>query len=392
MPSQKPIERKFPINEVNRIAEREAHAKRYYRPIYTMHKWWARRLGSVFRTIALYALTDEETLEQAEAEVGADLLTFEKSEEERIWDLYLKDAQVGKGKVVLDPMMGGGTSIVEALRLGANVIGCDLNPVAWFVVKKEIEPVDLEELDAAFEHLKGTVAPEILWYYKTTCPVCSNEAGAMYYFWVKELACTNCDHPVSLFKDYRMASSRSVQVEHHPHVLCAECGADFSPTEAAPCCPECGREFNEKGYYHLLCPNCGGMFEAKNYRAEHRCPHCGHAFKATEGNAEGQYYTCPRPDCRQKYGIVDAIAQLGKPPERLYGVEYYCSHCDLKGYKAADEEDRALYRAAECELAEVGKRLLMPNQERPDAYCDRAKNYGYYNFRDMFNALSQNRS
>ncbi len=124
MPDQKPIERKFPISEVNRIAEREAHAKRYYRPIYTMHKWWARRLGSVFRTIALYALTDEARLEQAEAEVGADLLTFEKSEEERIWDLYLKDAQVGKGKVVLDPMMGGGTSIVEALRLGADVIGC----------------------------------------------------------------------------------------------------------------------------------------------------------------------------------------------------------------------------------------------------------------------------
>ena len=149
MPDQKPIERKFPISEVNRIAEREAHAKRYYRPVYTMHKWWARRLGSVFRTIALYALTDEETLARAEAEVGADLLTFEKSEEERIWDLYLKDAQVGKGKVVLDPMMGGGTSIVEALRLGADVIGCDLNPVAWFVVKKEIEPVDLDVVGAA---------------------------------------------------------------------------------------------------------------------------------------------------------------------------------------------------------------------------------------------------
>jgi adenine-specific DNA methylase len=90
MPNQKPIERTFPISEVNRIAGREAHAKRYYRPVYTMHKWWARRLGSVFRTIALYALADEETLKRAEAEVGADLLTFEKSEEERIWDLYLK--------------------------------------------------------------------------------------------------------------------------------------------------------------------------------------------------------------------------------------------------------------------------------------------------------------
>jgi hypothetical protein len=32
MPHQKPIERTFLISEVNRIAEREAHAKRYYPP------------------------------------------------------------------------------------------------------------------------------------------------------------------------------------------------------------------------------------------------------------------------------------------------------------------------------------------------------------------------
>jgi len=29
------------------------------------------------------------------------------------------------------PFMGGGTTIVEALRLGCKVIGVDLNPVAW---------------------------------------------------------------------------------------------------------------------------------------------------------------------------------------------------------------------------------------------------------------------
>jgi adenine-specific DNA methylase len=386
MPNQKPIERKFPISEVNRIAEREAHAKRYYRPVYTMHKWWARRLGSVFRTIALYALTDEEALERAEAETGSrDLLSFEKSEEERIWDLYLTDAQVGEGKVVLDPMMGGGTSIVEALRLGANVIGCDINPVAWFVVKKEIEPVDLDKLDAAIKKLEETVAKEILKYYRTTCPVCGREADAMYYFWVKELPCTNCGHPVPLFKDYRVASSRSARVEHHQHVLCGECGNDFAPTEDEPRCPECGWEFDESGLYHLLCPDCGGVFEAEDYHAQHRCPHCGYVSKATEGNAGGQYYTCPRPDCRQKYKVVDAIAQVGKPPERLYGVEYYCSHCDRKGYKPADHNDKTLYHRAGRELAEIGDTLPLPDQERPDAYCDRAKSYGYANFRDMFN-------
>ena len=45
---------------MSRIAEGEAHARRYH-PVYTMHKRWARRLGrGAFRTISLYTLTDEE--------------------------------------------------------------------------------------------------------------------------------------------------------------------------------------------------------------------------------------------------------------------------------------------------------------------------------------------
>src|SRR6056297_3505922 len=54
-----PIERGFPIERINEIAEKEGRAKRHYRPIYTMHKWWARRLGCVFRSICLYSLLDE---------------------------------------------------------------------------------------------------------------------------------------------------------------------------------------------------------------------------------------------------------------------------------------------------------------------------------------------
>jgi adenine-specific DNA methylase len=60
MSDKRPIEITFPIEQVNEIAEKEGNAKRYYRPVYAMHKWWARRLGSVFRTILLYTLADDE--------------------------------------------------------------------------------------------------------------------------------------------------------------------------------------------------------------------------------------------------------------------------------------------------------------------------------------------
>jgi len=58
-----------------------------------------------------------------------------------------------KGMTVLDPFMRGGTTVVEALRLGCRVVGIDLNPVAWFIVKTEVEPLDLKALEKAFDRL-----------------------------------------------------------------------------------------------------------------------------------------------------------------------------------------------------------------------------------------------
>jgi hypothetical protein len=58
------------------------------------------------------------------------------------------------GVRILDPFMGGGTTVVEALRLGCHVTGIDLNPVAWFIVKTEVEPVNIEDLKAAFKRLE----------------------------------------------------------------------------------------------------------------------------------------------------------------------------------------------------------------------------------------------
>ena len=41
--------KQFPVWEVSEIAERESWRKEVNRPIYHIHKWWAQRLGSVFR-------------------------------------------------------------------------------------------------------------------------------------------------------------------------------------------------------------------------------------------------------------------------------------------------------------------------------------------------------
>ena len=47
------IEENFPLEQVAPLATAESKSKHNYRPIYSLHKWWARRLGSIFRTIGI---------------------------------------------------------------------------------------------------------------------------------------------------------------------------------------------------------------------------------------------------------------------------------------------------------------------------------------------------
>jgi len=397
----KPIEKDFPIEQVNEIAEREAHAKEKYRPVLFIHKWWARRLGSVFRTIVLYTLVDENTKVLDERTGKWRKIT--KEELENPWLLYLKDVDFG-GKVVLDPMMGGGTTVVEALRTGCKVVAQDLNPVAWFLVKKIVEPVDIDELKNAFKELENRIADEIKKYYKTICPHCLEEyakihnrepedvlkevierlkvandprevyeqywfedrskidgkknifADTMYYFWIKEVPCLACGTKVPLFRGYMLARTR-----------------------------------DKKGY-HVICPDCGNIFVVEDYKKDGKCPKCGKVFNPDkDGNVEGKYYICTNPDCGQKNVIVKAIQKKGKPEERLYAVEYYCPHCKTKDYKQAEEFDFALFEKAKEEFKGMEKEWLgkyIPDTEIPkgqETYPRLIENHGYKYWKDMFN-------
>jgi hypothetical protein len=45
----------FPFERLSDIAEHESWRKEVFRPVYHMHKWWAQRLGSVFRSLVIGA-------------------------------------------------------------------------------------------------------------------------------------------------------------------------------------------------------------------------------------------------------------------------------------------------------------------------------------------------
>jgi putative DNA methylase len=386
-----PIERGFPIEQVNDLADREGRAKMYYRPLSTMHKWWAKRLGSVFRAISLYSLVDDPTATEIHdpghgnlnlpdfsdndsqnntAEDISQLIeSVSLSNPDTLWNLYPKDVRVD-GKTVLDPFMGGGTSLMETIRFGAAVTGVDLNPVAWFITKKELEThaVDIDELQGAFDEVRAAVADELQSHYETSCPHDENHvADVVYAFWVRTLDCTSCGETIPLFKDYRVANGR----------------------------------YEDDDKYNVYCPDCESIFLTDDYRTESVCTECGYEYIPANGPVtRGGNYGCP--SCGLQYSIVDAIADGQSYAEELYAIEYYCTACEdegkdratFKGYNGATETDRSQFDCAR-DAWHSAENLdeYVPRGDIPEGAITTASRingndvfrHGYETWQDMFN-------
>lgn len=145
------LEVDFPILPINQIAAIEGNAGK---PIYQMSKWWARRRSSVFRSmlIAAAAKAPDDPSHAAR----------------HVWENYYANHQkkgAFKNIKVADIFMGGGTTLVEGSRLGMEMSGNDLNPVAWFVVKQELADVDMDEVKQLLADIEAEVKPQIMPYY-----------------------------------------------------------------------------------------------------------------------------------------------------------------------------------------------------------------------------------
>ncbi len=150
------LEVDFPIIPINQIATVEGTVSK---PIYQMSKWWARRRSSVFRSMLLAAAMKSPEDESKAAKA--------------VWEVYYANHQK-RGSLrhlkVAEPFMGGGTTIVEGSRLGMQMFGCDLNPVAWFVVKNEMARVDIAEVKRLLADIEAEVKPLIMPYFACDGP------------------------------------------------------------------------------------------------------------------------------------------------------------------------------------------------------------------------------
>ena len=366
---RKAIEKSFPIVDINRLAIPERNA---FKPIYQMHKWFARRASCVFRAILLAAMKP----------AGTDIMA-------EFYNDHTNDPDT-KGVRILDPFMGGGTTIVEALRLGCHVTGIDLNPVAWFIVKTEAEPVDIKELKNAFKRLEERrtsngkpLKEELLTHYKTECPCCGagrEEADIIYTFWVKSAICTNptCKKEVPLFSDYIIAK-KSPSIRYLPDYECIKCKktfdldmdrasliaetslminstrgaagdkrnnkrwAAFDPVAYGVECPWCSQNNDLHGagldnmkkerkkvpLSVLLCPHCYSVWQYRGTLPEDvACPVCSKNYAPKKGNVEKGSFVCP--SCGTKDKVISSIRKLPQDqllPTKLYAIEGYCAEC-----------------------------------------------------------------
>ncbi len=320
------LECDFPFVEVSRIAEQESWRKEINRPIYHIHKWWATRLGSVFRAIALGAMSRP----------GTD-----------IWSTFYKTHALAD-KVILDPFMGSGTTLGEAVKLGAKAIGCDINPVSTFLVRQAFTPVSESELRAAFHRLEREVAPEIRHYYQTRDPGTGAIIPVLYYFWVKTVV-TPEGEVIPLLSRYVFSQ------------------------DAYP---------KKKPRAQIVCPDCWNVLEGRYDANSLHCQHCGHHFNPQEGPVTGQYITAKSG---HRYRIKDLLPKDGTPPpHRMYAMRALRAD-GSKIYLPVKDDDLTLYREAQERLATEA--LPLPELPvRTGHNTDQARGYNYTKWRDFFNA------
>lgn len=162
-----PIDHAFDTEFADELARLESYNKNLYRPNTYLHKWWARRCGTTFRAILKQLV-----------------------EGDRGRDYYAPGGL--EGTIILDPMMGGGTTLHEAIRLGANVIGADIDPIPILQARATLSDIPLAQLEKAFERFHKALHTNLSPFYRTACPTCHNTVDwqFMLYGLQKRCACT----------------------------------------------------------------------------------------------------------------------------------------------------------------------------------------------------------
>lgn len=310
------------------LALREKQIQQNYRPIIGIHKWFARRPGTVFRNLLLSEFNSTEPLHTS------------------YWHAHTFQG------VIADPFMGGGIPLVEANRLGFSVVGTDINPMAYWIVRQSLTAIDLKAVAATAACVAADVEGMIGNLYQTTCIHCGQVVPVKYFLWVKTQTCPICGTENDLFPEYLLSGT----ARHPVHVL--------------------------------LCSSCGQLNESEQRPTRLNpavCTHCGHPV-FVEGPAQKGKVTCR--NCNTRYPYPPALP-THPPCHRLYAIEYYCACCKPQHagrfFKHPDAEDYQRIKLAQVYLAETPHLPIPDDAIPPGDETNRLLRWGYRKYRDLFN-------
>lgn len=334
----------IPIDFISQISKKEANSRK---PIYQIHKWFGRKTDAIFRSILL-------------------ALELDKEELGNFKEIYYKNnPNFLQGKIILDPFMGGGVTLVNTLRLGGKAIGVDVNPVAWFITKSELQVPELDEnenlelmeeeivniLMKDFEKILKNVGEEIKEAYTTTIydygENAKRKVDIMYVLWVKKVKCPKCGKYIKLFPSYGITKMRKKDFENYN-----------------------------------ICPNCGDIVRGNNSIL--CCNKCKNTFDRDKGSYKGRNITCS--NCNEKLNLVrDIMKKRNKPlSAEMYAIEYYDYKTGKKGFKVPDKEDIDKYYNTKDKIKDID--TLIPKIKIPQGYnTKQIQNHNYKYWREMFN-------
>lgn len=319
------IERDFDVPFIANLALREKQIQQNYRPVIAVHKWFARRPGTLFRGLLL-----------SEFSTPPLSRSFYRSH-----DLHQFN--------VADPFMGGGTPVIEANRVGCGVVGYDINPMAYWVVKQETASLDPATYRDAAGNLMRSLSKRLGPLYTTTCLECgSDTAPVKYFLWIKVQDCRKCGKEFPLFPGYQVAANS----RHPRHVL--------------------------------LCAGCGALNELEDPTHPGRCTDCK-APLSVKGSARAGNCSCPHCGTDNRYPDPNA----GPPRHRMFAIEYFCQNCrdrhQGRFFKKPEPDDLAKYNRACRSWRRLRPTYVPEDLIRPGDETNRLLRWGYRRYREMFN-------
>jgi len=318
------LEAGLPIRELSLLA---AADRRSIDPVYGAHRWWARRPPAIMRGIVLAAA------------LSADAPIY------KFWSAFASPKEPLAGLRVHDPFVGGGSTLVEAARLGAAVSGGDVDPLAVRIVQHELAPAPAADVRAAGELMLAFLCER----YGDLYPDQTEGQVPLHYFWLHEVTCPRCGQAGLLYRNL---------------VLARDVGKPGAVVRDDPLIVFCPEDLSVHGLPRLD-------------RRELR--HLGHRWPLAAGTFVAGRYVCP--SCGRKASHRELAT--GIAPRRLAAVEVTVDEGRRRFRAAGPNDDHALSRAVE-HLADDLRLQLPTGRLSADRHDDRPVSFGIETVAQLF--------